>query len=62
VAVIAAEDKAETGLDPFLTEHLVCPVDHHDLRLEENRLVCTECGRVYPIEDGIPNMLPENAP
>jgi uncharacterized protein YbaR (Trm112 family) len=24
----------------------------------EGRLVCTECGEEYPIEDGIPNLLP----
>jgi uncharacterized protein YbaR (Trm112 family) len=24
----------------------------------EGRLVCTECGEEYPIEEGIPNLLP----
>jgi uncharacterized protein YbaR (Trm112 family) len=51
-----------------LMEILCCPVDKHELELEvENRddeeilagqLVCTECGETYPIEDGIPNLLP----
>ncbi len=45
-----------------------CPMDKHDLELEvdertdeevlEGTLVCTECGERYPIEDGIPNLLP----
>ena len=49
-------------------EILCCPLDKQELELEvderdddevlEGRLVCTECGEVYPIEDGIPNLLP----
>ena len=39
---------------------LVCPVDKQPVRLEGETLVCTACGRVYPIEDGIPNMLVED--
>lgn len=40
-----------------LLELLICPVDHASLKLEASQLRCTICGRVYPIEDGIPNML-----
>lgn len=47
-------------ISPELLEILVCPVDKQELRLEDQRLVCTACGRVYPIEDGIPNMLVED--
>ena len=45
-----------------------CPLDKSELELEairrdddevlEGRLVCTECSEEYPIEDGIPNLLP----
>ncbi len=45
-----------------------CPVDKSDLELSvgerddgevlAGELTCTECGEVYPIEDGIPNLLP----
>lgn len=51
-----------------LMDILVCPLDKAALELEvdetdddeilEGRLTCTECGEVYPIEDGIPNLLP----
>ena len=51
-----------------LLEVLCCPLDKHDLELEnaeydgeevvDGELVCTECGEAYPIEDGIPNLLP----
>ncbi|MDP9356775.1 MAG: Trm112 family protein [Chloroflexota bacterium] len=44
-----------------LMDLLVCPVDKQDLRLHGHDLVCTSCGRHYPIEDGIPNMLVEDA-
>lgn len=47
---------AET-IDPGLLAILVCPIDKQALRLAGATLTCTACGRVYPIEDGIPNML-----
>ena len=50
------------SISPDLLALLVCPVDHADLRLEGETLVCTECGRIYPIEGGIPNMLLADPP
>ena len=51
-----------------LLEIICCPIDKADLELEDDEreddeivsgtLVCTECGEGYPIEDGIPNLLP----
>lgn len=50
-------------IDPTLAEVLVCPVDKADLieDVEAARLECTECGRRYPVRDGIPIMLTEEA-
>lgn len=50
-------------IDPTLAEVLVCPVDKADLTedTEAERLECTECGRRYPVRDGIPIMLVEEA-
>jgi uncharacterized protein YbaR (Trm112 family) len=50
-------------IDPALAEILVCPVDKADLKqdLEAARLECTVCGRRYPVRDGIPIMLVEEA-
>lgn len=50
-------------IDPSLAEVLVCPVDKEDLSQDEasQRLVCTVCGRRYPVRDGIPIMLVDEA-
>ena len=46
-----------------LLEILVCPVDKGELieREESSQLECKECGRKYPIKDGIPVMLIDEA-
>jgi hypothetical protein len=51
------------SLDPELLEILVCPNDRGDLdHLEaEQILVCKSCGYRYPIRDGIPVMLIDEA-
>jgi uncharacterized protein len=50
-------------IDPLLAEILVCPADQGDLDQDEAnlRLVCQMCGRRYPVRDGIPVMLIEEA-
>ena len=59
---MTVEGQAQAGseapiIDPELLAILVCPIDKQPVRLEGQSLVCASCGRVYPIEDGIPNML-----
>ena len=52
------------GLDPVLLEILACPSDDHaPVRVDADRgmLVCTSCGRGYPVRDGIPVMLLDEA-
>lgn len=50
-------------LDPRLLEILVCPVTKGPLRYdrEASELVSASAGLAYPIRDGIPVMLPEEA-
>lgn len=50
-------------LDPKLLEILVCPVCHDPVGVnaDETGLQCDACGRLYPVRDGIPIMLPEEA-
>lgn len=40
---------------------LACPLDKSPVQLQGDRLVCTQCGRRYPIRDGIPIMLIDEA-
>jgi len=42
---------------------LACPVcdERSPLRLEGKYLICTKDGTGFPIEDGIPRLLPESA-
>ena len=40
---------------------LACPVDHAPVTDQETHLVCSACGRRYPVRDGIPVMLVEEA-
>ena len=48
-------------IDPGLLEILACPMCKTEVKLEGERLVCVQCGRRYPIRDGIPVMLVEEA-
>jgi uncharacterized protein YbaR (Trm112 family) len=48
-------------IDKQLLDILVCPADHGALREEGDRLVCGRCRRRYPVRDGIPVMLIEEA-
>lgn len=56
------------NLDPQLLEILACPSDDHaPLRVgtpadpEADALTCTSCGRQFPVNDGIPVLLLDEA-
>jgi uncharacterized protein YbaR (Trm112 family) len=55
----------DTGpeLDPRLLEILVCPVTHGRLvwDREARELISKSAGLAYPVRDGVPIMLPEEA-
>jgi len=44
-----------------LLKILVCPLGKSELELSGDKLICKECGTVFFIKDGIPNMLIEEA-
>lgn len=55
------------SLDPRLLDILCCPDEssgsacHGGLEETPEGLRCLACGLIYPIEDGIPVMLPDHA-
>lgn len=53
------------SVDPTLLEILACPAcdARPPVRLDASGtwLVCAACGRKYPVKDGIPSMLVEDA-
>jgi uncharacterized protein YbaR (Trm112 family) len=51
------------GIDPRLLEILVCPLTKGPLRFDRERmeLISDRAGLAYPIRDGIPIMLPDEA-
>lgn len=50
-------------IDKELLDILACPVCKGDITYDEEnqKLICNECKRKYPIRDGIPVMLEEEA-
>jgi uncharacterized protein YbaR (Trm112 family) len=51
------------SLDPELLEILVCPNDRGPVEYLEDQqvIVCSTCGYRYPVRDGIPVMLIDEA-
>jgi uncharacterized protein YbaR (Trm112 family) len=45
------------GLSDSFLEILVCPIDHSRLEVVESGLRCSACGRVFTVENGIPNFV-----
>ncbi len=48
-------------VDERLLEILVCPQCKGDIRPEDDWLICEECSVKYPVRDGIPIMLTDEA-
>jgi uncharacterized protein YbaR (Trm112 family) len=57
----AGADEAPQDLDEEFLSLLACPVCKTSVRRENDRLICSTCGRRYPIRDGIPVMLIDEA-
>ncbi len=58
-----SEPAAAAEIDPRLLEILVCPLTHGrlDYVREHSELVSRAARLAYPIRDGVPIMLPEEA-
>ncbi len=63
-AIVGPKSESEREVEEHmisqeLLDILVCPACKKRVELSEGMLVCGECGRRYPIRDGIPIMLIE---
>ncbi|MEA2741228.1 MAG: uncharacterized protein QOH05_4535 [Acetobacteraceae bacterium] len=59
----APAEPLSSSVDPRLLEVLVCPLTKAPLEYDRaaNELISRKAGLAYPIRDGIPIMLPEEA-
>lgn len=48
-------------IDKELLAILACPACKADVELKEDKIVCVKCAKKYPIKDGIPVMLVDQA-
>ena len=57
-----AEMKAKTlkGIEGW-TDQLACPACLGELQIATDRVTCAGCGRVYPVENGIPVLIKDRA-
>ncbi len=60
---IQGKTSSEQDIDPRLLELLVCPVTHETLEYdrEAGELISRAAGLAYPIRNGIPIMLADEA-
>ncbi|MFA5311185.1 MAG: Trm112 family protein [Candidatus Omnitrophota bacterium] len=48
-------------IDKELLDILACPSCKGDVFMQENKIICKKCGKKYPIKEGIPVMLIDEA-
>jgi len=48
-------------IDKELVDILACPACKADVELKDGKIVCKACGKKYPIKNGIPVMLVDEA-
>lgn len=46
-------------IPPMLRAQLICPRCKSDLEDAEESLICRPCSVAYPVQNGVPVMLPE---
>jgi hypothetical protein len=56
-----ADSKSHFPFDSLVGDPLACPACLGEFHLDEGKLICAECGRIYPVMDGIPVLIAERA-
>jgi uncharacterized protein YbaR (Trm112 family) len=55
--MMPADSSQSPVYDLSVVNQLACPACLGALRIEKGKLLCVECGRAYPILDGIPVLI-----
>jgi uncharacterized protein len=58
---VTADAEGRGAIDPALLAILVCPLTRTPLRQEGAELISDEAGLAYPIREGVPVLLVEEA-
>lgn len=48
-------------MDRQLIDFLACPVCKGDLEEQNTAFICSHCKLVFPVIDGVPDFIPDNA-
>ncbi len=48
-------------IDDDLLKILACPACQGSVEFSDEKIVCQQCGRKYPVRDGVPIMLVDEA-
>ena len=48
-------------MDNEILKIMACPACKSEVEMKDGKIVCVSCGRRYPIKDGIPVMLVDEA-
>jgi len=56
-----ADSPRKLQFDPNVLQQLACPACLGGLSVQAAHLVCSGCGRAYPVIDGIPVLIAERA-
>ncbi len=48
-------------IDQDLLKILACPACRGEVEFKSEKIICTKCGRRYPVRNGIPVMLVDEA-
>lgn len=59
--IYSSEGRKNYMVSEVLKKILACPVCKGSLQFEETRILCLKCKKAYPIRDGIPVMLIDEA-
>jgi uncharacterized protein YbaR (Trm112 family) len=57
---MSADARKNQRLNEWI-DRLGCPACLGALRVEAGQIACTNCGRIYPVVDGIPILIAQNS-